>query len=443
MKKAFTKILIFILTLITCFSLTACHDFGAEGGGAGSGSGSGEGQASEIVAPTNLANSKTLAQGITLKENTAPFTNLIDATLRVQRSCVMIGVKVNNTTYSGSGVIVDVDDGENNPNEIYVITCHHMVKEGGSIMVAIPDENMAYNNAKYVFNGVIGGSKANNANNAVVLVGGDEVSDIAVLKIDISGSTITASDIVKAQVVSESAGLGVGVMDEVFAIGNPSGSLPGTVTTGHIAYDGLREIYINGIGNMSLYQIDLTTHHGSSGGGLFTNNGSLLGITNSGDDEFTGLNFAIPFATPETNGIDNGFISIAKQLIATAKANNYNNYGYISGRKERLGIVVEQGENKGVNVIVVEEGSLGARKGLKTGDVIKYLTIYEGSDRNKGNDYEIADLSAFSTRMQQAKIGDTIVITVDRLGQQGYLQNVSVEIAINQYYFANTGIYTA
>ncbi|MBQ9104208.1 MAG: trypsin-like peptidase domain-containing protein [Clostridia bacterium] len=442
MKKTLLKIFTLMLTVLICLSCVACHDFGAGGNGGETGGGT---TPTGIVAPADLPNSVIASNGVTFNYNTtlrqsAPM-DILDATELVKRSCVALAVETADAEYTGSGVIVDVNDGESHENVFYIVTCHHLMIDVSTITVLLPNENFVYGDAKYTFTDKIGGTKTSNANNKVSLVGGDKASDIAVLKLDITGSQLTKTDIVKAKIIPD--GYSVEYGEEVFAIGNPSGILPGTLSCGNISYL-YRDTFVNDIGKMTLFQIDLTSHPGSSGGALFSMYGDLIGITNSGDEEYTGLNFAIPYSIPNSTEIDNGFINIVKQLIGTALAVDFENYGYISGRKETIGFVVVASELQGAKIEMVYENSIAKSKGMQVGDVITGLTIYENSNRNQGSNHNITSVSDFTEKMSNVKIGDTVVFSISRPSSSGsgeYVQTYKAEIAINQFYFANTGVY--
>ena len=84
------------------------------------------------------------------------------------------------------------------------------------------------------------------------------------------------------------------VGQDVIAIGNPLGSLGGTVTDGIIsALD--RTVVIDG-NRMTLMQTNAAINPGNSGGGLFDRAGQLIGIVNAkqADTGIEGLGFAIP-----------------------------------------------------------------------------------------------------------------------------------------------------
>jgi serine protease Do len=82
-------------------------------------------------------------------------------------------------------------------------------------------------------------------------------------------------------------------------IGNPLGTLGGTVTDGIISATS-RELVLNNE-SMELIQTNATINSGNSGGGMFDGNGNLIGIVNAKDSGTTssgtvieGIGFAIP-----------------------------------------------------------------------------------------------------------------------------------------------------
>lgn len=158
------------------------------------------------------------------------------------------------TSGAGSGVIIS----ENG----YIITNHHVIDGARRITVRLTD-----------------GSEF-----SATLIGSNADKDIALLKISATG--------LRAAVLGSSEALVVG--QEVVAIGNPLGSLGGTVTDGIIsALD--RTVVIDGH-RMTLMQTNAAINPGNSGGGLFNRAGELIGIVNAkqADTGIEGLGFAIP-----------------------------------------------------------------------------------------------------------------------------------------------------
>lgn len=153
----------------------------------------------------------------------------------------------------GSGFIVSADG--------YVITNHHVVKDAEEIIVRLNDRR------EY----------------AAELVGSDERSDIALLKLDADG--------LPALKLGDSSKLKVG--EWVLAIGSPFG-FDYSVTAGIISAIGRslpNENYVPFI------QTDVAINPGNSGGPLFNLNGEVIGVNSqiySRTGGFMGLSFAVP-----------------------------------------------------------------------------------------------------------------------------------------------------
>ena len=262
---------------------------------------------------------------------------------------------------AGSGVIISSDG--------YILTCAHVVSGASQITVTIGDTDYT-----------------------ATVVGEDDTSDVAVLKIDATGLTPAT------------------VGDSVLAVGNPLGELGGTVTSGIVSALN-RSVTIQGSSStntMSLIQMDASVSPGNSGGGLFNMNGELIGLVNakSSSSDAEGLGFAIPI---------NDAIQVAQDLLEN---------GYVSGRPY-MGITyiaVTDAQTAaqlnvnayGVYVVDVVQGGPADKAGLKAGDRIVSI---DGT--------EIAQKDDLGTLMQQHTAGDTLSITVARDGQ---MQTVSLTL---------------
>ena len=252
---------------------------------------------------------------------------------------------------AGSGVILSKDG--------YIVTNHHVI-DGASKITVTTRSGKSFE-AK--------------------LIGSDSATDLAVLKIE-------AEDLHPA-VLGDSSKLNVG--DTAVAIGNPLGSLGGTVTSGIIsALD--REVTIDNQ-KMQLLQTNAAINPGNSGGGLFNANGELIGIVNakSSGDSIEGLGFAIP-------------INRAKEII-----NNLIENGYVKGRAS-LGVTLVNGSDSffeedttQVYIYDVSKGSAADKAGLKRGDQILKI-----------DDTSIKDISDVTTIISNHSAGDTIKMTVLR-----------------------------
>ena len=259
----------------------------------------------------------------------------------------------------------------------YILTCAHVVSGASNITVTIGDTDYP-----------------------ATVVGEDDTSDVAVLKID-------ATDLTPAT-VGNSDSLAVG--ESVLAVGNPLGELGGTVTSGIVSALN-RSVTIQGTSStntMSLIQMDASVSPGNSGGGLFNMNGELIGLVNakSSSSDAEGLGFAIPI---------NDAIKVAQDLLEN---------GYVSGRPYMgityLAVTDAQTAAQlnvtayGVYVVDVVQGGPADKAGLKTGDRIVSI---DGT--------EIAQKDDLGTLIQQHAAGDTLSITVAREGQ---MQTVSLTL---------------
>ena len=271
------------------------------------------------------------------------------------------------TKGAGSGVIISADG--------YIVTNHHVIENANTISVSLRD-----------------GTKYD-----ATLIGSDADNDIALLKIDAEGlSPATFGD---------SSSLAVG--DYVVAIGNPLGTLGGTVTDGIISALA-REVTIEDK-NMTLLQTNAQISPGNSGGGLFNANGELVGIVNAKDSatEVEGIAFAIPV---------NNVLDIIKDL---------QNYGYVTGKIDMGMEFVDINSNDtafyyGVNelgcyVLSVGTGSNAETAGFKRGDLITAV-----------NGTTVSSSADISKALEDNKVGDTVTLTVKRNGQT---QNISLTLA--------------
>ena len=259
---------------------------------------------------------------------------------------------------AGSGVILTQDG--------YIVTNHHVIEDANSITVR---------------------TRSGDEYNAS-LVGFDEQSDLAVLKIDVTGLT--------PAVLGDSTTLEVG--DLAIAIGNPLGELGGSVTSGIIsALD--REMTIDGQ-TMTLLQTDAAVNPGNSGGGLFNANGDLIGIVNakSSGENVEGIGFAIPISTA-TDIID--------ELIANGEVTSRPTLGVSLYNVEDEMTASQLGvDSTGVYIVQIVDGGAADNAGLRSGDRIVSV---DGSEVSSASDVRAA--------LNKHKIGESISITVERNGQ--------------------------
>lgn len=418
MKKSIKKIITSICAFALVFILSSCSVFlGLDSSNANdwvSETVNVELDKNLIFCDTNSYSGLPLTSQVNFNvDNSSQDLSRVEVAEKVRRSVVKIDLNTPTTSSSASGVIVDIMGGLG-ANEYYVLTCHHVVSGGGDITVYVPDDNARNEgdldyDENYAFVGVIGDKTPTLTKSSVMLIGGDRDTDVAVLKLSVgnrknkNGQSVS---IVKSTVAPST--YQYKYAEEVFAIGNPSGSLPMTYLDGVISYEN-RLIRLDPVGYMNLLQLNCLITHGSSGGGLFNMKGQLIGITNAGSDQDKGMNYAIPFSGEE------GFVEIATKLI---KSNTTKNFGYIDGRWS-LGVSIKTADNSvnGSKVVIdyVETNS-NAYGLLEEGDYV--INIKCVKDGYEDLNYDVASESEFKEIIyvlrEYVEVGDTIQFTVSR-----------------------------
>ena len=284
---------------------------------------------------------------------------------KVGPSVVGIGVRKKDAGGVGTGII-KTEDG-------YIITNYHVIEDYTSIEVFMPD----------------------GASYPAEYIGGNELSDIAVIKIDATG--LPAADF------GNSDGLVVG--ETAVAIGTPGGlEYAGTVTTGIISSTRRTvRFYDNTTGllqkTMTLIQTSTQINPGNSGGPIVNLYGQVVGIATAKivSEKYEGMGFAIPSAT-------------AKDIIDKQKKK-----GYVEGRV-KIGIT-------GSNVSSDFASAYGVPKGIMVDEISKdgpcYGTELKTDDIITGvDDKEIQSFSDIYEILETHKPGDKIVIKYYRMSDQ-------------------------
>ena len=299
--KKFKKILPLILSLIVAFCLLTGCNYTINDGNASRGA-----NASTTTNNNNQVVYVNTTVEYTYGSSLPADTPLVTVLQTIRPSVLEIYAKITNGTSCGSGVVIGKSSAESSVEYYDVVTCHHVI-DGSGEMTAKDIDGTEYK---------------------LKLVGGDPESDIAVLRIYKSEqSAAVQSDFAMAVAAIRKTvdGEGANVKDyvqvgeDVVAIGNPLGTLGGTVTKGIISSVD-REVTVENK-KMTLIQTDCAINSGNSGGALFSTNGELVGIVNAGySGEVEGLNFAISMQNA---------MPIVESLTKTCKDGSY---GYVEGR---------------------------------------------------------------------------------------------------------------
>ena len=294
-------------------------------------------------------------------EKSGETLSIVEINKKMKNSVVAILVATGqekDTDFSGSGFIISQDG--------YIITNAHVIENATTVEVVLIDGITSYN---------------------ATIVGQDERSDLAILKIDATG--LSPAELGNSDQLEEG--------EEVVCIGNPYGmELSGSITNGIVSALN-RKIEMSG-GYMTLIQTNAEINPGNSGGPLINGYGQVVGITSSKlvATGYEGIGFAIPI---------NDAIALSEELI---------NYGYVksrayigfSGNDLTEAYAKYHKLPQGVYVVYVNEGSDAEKKGLKEEDIVIGF-----------NDTEIKSMAELNDLKDNFHPGDTVTITVWRDGE--------------------------
>lgn len=227
------------------------------------------------------------------------------------------------------------------------------------------------------------------------VVGSDQPSDLAVLKIeaaDLPFLTLGNSDTVR-------------VGDIVLAIGNPLG-IGQTVTSGIISAKGRRTGLSDGSFEDFL-QTDAPINRGNSGGALVNLNGELIGINSqilSGGP--SGGNIGIAFSIPS-----NMAKSVMEQLLKDGKVRRGMLGINIQEPTEALVKGLELKDTEGVIVGNVRPGSAAQKAGLKRYDIIVAINGEKMEDSNVLRNKVAGTLPGTEIKLSIVRDGETLELT--------------------------------
>ena len=260
---------------------------------------------------------------------------------------------------TGSGVIISPDG--------YIITNHHVIENSSEVIITTND------NKEY----------------EAIIVGSDEVTDVAVLKIDSNEKFeyILFGD-------SENSQIG----EWVLAVGNPY-NLNSTVTAGIISSKS-RDLNEYDQINQSFIQTDAAVNVGNSGGALVNINGELIGINTaiqSMTGGFVGYSFAIP-----SDIVRKIFEDILEYGDVQKGLLGVRGIALKSSYSRQLNLT----DTEGFYIDIIEPGFGADLAGLKRGDIIKEI---DGIKINKFSD--------LSGHLSTKRPGDKVNVIYSRENQ--------------------------
>ena len=320
----------------------------------------------------------TSTESTYVKENLIDVTDYSNTSISVAEKVLPSVVGIN-VTYqissifgsstgeaTGSGIIISEDG--------YIVTNNHVIASESSSYYAIQEAT-----------GIKVKLYGDDTSYDAQIVGTDEYTDLAVLKIEKTGLTpATLGDSTKVK-----------VGEFVMAVGNPLG-MDYSVTAGVVS---AIERDVKSDGSIySAIQTDAAINSGNSGGALVNTSGEVIGINTLklAGTGIEGVGFAIPISSPT---------SVISQLIENKTV--IRPYIGITGSSIDEYDVKRYNLPKGVYVESVGEKSPAEKAGLKVADII---TKIEGK--------EISSVDELNRVKNTYKSGDTIKLTVSRASEE-------------------------
>jgi serine protease Do len=263
---------------------------------------------------------------------------------------------------AGSGFFISADG--------YIVTNNHVVQDATEITVKLADSREL----------------------VARVVGRDESTDLAVIKVDGSGFPFVSFE--------EEAQPRVG--DWVIAVGNPFG-LGGTATAGIVSAQGRGDIdsaYVDYL------QIDAAINRGNSGGPTFDIYGRVIGVNTAiFSDSATGGSVGIGFAIPA---------SVAKSITDQLMNGESVERGYVGvtiGQISRdIAAALGMPDSKGALVVDYTPDAPAQRAGLRFGDVV---TEIDGQP--------VATSTELTRRIATVRPGGRARLTVLRDGRESVI----------------------
>lgn len=277
-------------------------------------------------------------------------------------------------TATGSGIIISEDG--------YILTNNHIVSTSSSSSNSSSSNYYSVSEAEKVTVTLFNDDKTYDAK----IVGTDEQTDLAVIKIEKTG-------LPKAE-FADSDNIKVG--EFAMAVGNPLG-MQSSITCGVVSAVN-RKITDSDGKEFTLIQTDAAINAGNSGGALVNSQGQVIGINTLKlqGTGIEGMGFAIPI---------NSTTDITSQLIQYSKVKRP--YIGITGMDLSENTAKANNLVKGIYVKAIDDFSAAEKAGVKIGDVII-----------EADGTKISTMDKLNSIKNKHSIGDEMKIKVNRDGQE-------------------------
>jgi serine protease Do len=284
----------------------------------------------------------------------------------------------------GSGVIVD--------SKGYILTNRHVVDKADRIRVRLQDDPPTVQHEAKV-------------------VGVDEETDLAVIKVDINRPLPAAK-------LGNSDSMQVG--DWVLAVGSPFG-LTETVTAGIVSAKGRNIVPTHQF--QYFIQTDAAINPGNSGGPLVNMQGEVVGINTAiltDTNQYAGVGFAMP---------SNTIVQVYNQLIGPDHRVARGSIGVGFDAQENPAIARVYGVNGGVTVSNVNPNSPADKAGIKVGDTLVSVDgksvkngdelVSEIAGRKPGTKVDIGYIRNGKKETAAVTVADRAKLFAPQLGNNG------------------------
>jgi S1-C subfamily serine protease len=241
-----------------------------------------------------------------------------------------------------------------------------------------------------------------------VVEGADEVTDLAVVKIEGESETLPVAPLGNSDEVV--------VGDWAIAVGNPLG-LDNTVTLGIVSTLKRSSAAVGIPGKrIDFIQTDAAINPGNSGGPLLNQNGEVIGINTAIRADAMGIGFAIPINKAKTikdqlaqgESIAHPYLGVQIATLTPEIAERNNN-------DPNAGMMLP--EVTGALVIRVIPDTPAAESGLRRGDVIV-----------KVDDQPVVSADTLQAQVDDSRVGQTLKLTVKRGSQTQQIRVSTAEL---------------